>query len=199
MSARAARAGLAIVWLTAAVAGSAQELGETVRGEVTAVALRDVPAHITVRLESGAEVDATLSPRVRLSFKPGAWRFDQRPDVSDLQRGMSVQFRWDPRRVDRVLVLSAPEAARPGGGLLEPDTPSWGGPKGTAAYEAGRELDATVIDVDVAAGTLTARVEGREETFLGAPDDLRGLARDDRVVLTTGEGGRLVEVRRGPR
>lgn len=192
-----ARAAIAAAWVAAAAASaaSAQDLGEAVRGEVTAVALRDSPARLTVRLESGVEVDANLSPRVRVTFKPGVWRFDGRPDVSDLQRGMSVQFRWDPRRVDRVLVLSAPEGARPGAGLVEPEAPSWGGVKGTSAYEAGREIAAIVVAVDVAAGRLTAQVDGREETFLGAPDDLRRLAKDDRVVLTTGEGGRIVAVR----
>jgi hypothetical protein len=196
VSARTALAGLAAAWVAAGALGSAQDLGETVRGEVTAVALRDTPARITVRLESGVEVDVTLSPRVRVTFKPGVWRFDERPAASDLQPAMIVQFRWDPRRVDRVLVLSAPEGARPGGGLVEPAAASWGGIKGTATYEAGHELRAVVVAVDAAAGTLSARVDGRVETFLGAPDDLRDLARGDRVVLTTGDAGRVVGVRR---
>ena len=52
-----------------------------------------------------------------------------------------------------------------------------------------------MIDVHVAAGTLTAEVEGRSETFLADPRDLRGLRKGERVLLVIGEGGRAVSVR----
>jgi hypothetical protein len=173
----------------------AQDAGRTVRGEITRVALQESPRRLVVRLEDGSEVDALLADAARVSFKKGVWRYDDPPDVSDLQPGMSVEFKWDPERVDRVLVLTVPDGARPRGGYDQPAEPSWSGPKPTAAYEAGRELPASVLEVSVAAGTLTAEVEGRSQTFLADPRDLRALRKGERVVLVTGEGGRLAAVR----
>ena len=185
----------AAVLLLAASGAPAQETGQTVRGEITAVALRDTPRSLTVRLEDGTEVAALLGPGRGSPSRRACGASTRGPTSRDLQRGMSVQFRWDPRRVDRILVLAVPSGARPGGGYDERYEPSWGGARPSVVREAGLELRAVVTAVDVAAGTLGARVDGSDEVFLGAPSDLRGLRKGDRVVLVTGEGGRLASVR----
>jgi hypothetical protein len=186
---------LAVAVLMGAAPAPAQETGQAVRGEVIAVALGDTPRRVTVRLDDGTEVEAVLAPRTRVTARPGVWRFGPKLVVPDLQRGMAVAFRWDPKRVDRIQVVAVPPDARPGGGTEAPDTPSWGGARPSAAYEAGRELEARVVAVNVAGGRLTVSVDGREQVFLGAAADLRGLARGDRVVLVIGEDGRLASVR----
>jgi hypothetical protein len=189
------RFAVAAVLGLAASGTEAQDPGRTVKGEITGVALRDSPRWFSVRLDDGTELEARLAERARVTFKPGVWRFDAPPQVSDLQRGMTVQLTWDPDRVDRVLVLAVPPDARPGGGYDDPVEPSWGGAKPPPLYEAGRELPARVLDVSVAAGTLTAEVEGRPQTFLADPRDLRTVRKGERVVLVTGENGRLLSVR----
>ena len=148
-----------------------------------------------MRLDDGSEVEATLADRPRVTAKPGAWPHGPRVQVSDLQPGMTVQFKWDSHRIASVLVLAAPEAAKPGGGYETPAAASWGGAKGLPAYDAGLELPAVVVEVNVAAGTLTAEVDGRTQAFVADPRDLRELRKGERVVLTTGEGGRLAAVR----
>ena len=173
-----------------------QDAGRTVKGEITAAALRERPRRLTVRLEDGAEVEARLDDKARVTGRPGAWRFEAPLQVADLQPGMTVQFRWSPERVDRVLVLEVPPGARPGGGYDEPAAPSWSGAAPAPAYDAGRELTGRVLEVNVAAGTVTIEVEGRRESFLADPPDLRGLRKGERVVLRTGENGRVASLRR---
>lgn len=186
---------LALLLALTASGTGAQDAGVTVKGVITGVALGDTPRRLTVRLDDGVEVEATLADRARVTFKRGVWRFDSPPHVSDLQRGMTVQFTWDPGRVERVLVLAVPPEARPGGGYDAEAAPSWGGAKPQPAYDAGRELAARVLEVNVAAGTLTAEVEGQPRTFLADPRDLRVVRKGERVVLVTGENGRLASVR----
>ncbi len=198
--ARAIRGPLALAALLTAVAppppSSGQEAERTVKGEITAAALKERPRRLTVRLEDGTEVDAHLDDKARVSFRPGVWRFEGPPRVADLQPGMTVEFKWSPGRIDRVLVLAVPPQARPGGGDDEAAAPSWSGAAPPPAYEAGRELAGRVVDVNVAAGTVTVEVEGRPTGFLADPRDLRGLRKGERVVLITGENGRLASLRR---
>src|SRR5262245_48835138 len=186
---------LAVLLALVAAPGTAQEPGRTVKGEITGVALQERPPRLVVRLDDGTEAEAKLTDRTRVTFKRGVWRYDAPPRLADLQRGMTVQFRWKPDGLERVLVLQVPPDARPGGGYDEPAPPSWGGTKPLPAYEPGRQLRGRVIDVNAAAGTLTAEVEGRPQTFLADPPDLRALRKGERVVLVTGEDGRLVSVR----
>jgi hypothetical protein len=185
---------LAVLLALTAAAG-AEEAGRTVKGEITGVALLDRPPRLTVRLDDGAEVEATLGDRTHVTFKRGTWPHESPPHVSDLQRGMTVRFKWSPDRVDRILVLAVPPGARPGGGYDAVAPPSWGGARPAPAYEAGRELRGRVLEANVAAGTLTAEVDGRPRSFVADPRDLRPLRRGERVVLLTGEDGRLAAVR----
>jgi hypothetical protein len=184
-----------VVTLALAASLAAQDAGQTLRGEITAVALKDTPRRVTVRLEDGSEVEATLADRARVTFKPGVWRHPTRPQASDLQRGMTVEFKWAPQRVAGLHVLAVPETAQPGGGYDTASAPSWGGAKGLPAYEAGRELRGRVVSVNVAGGTLTVAIEGREQAFLADPRDLRALTKGAQVVMVTGDDGRLVSVR----
>lgn len=190
-----ARALAVLVAAGGPVAASAQDVGRTVKGDIVAVALLESPRRLTVRLDGGAEVEALLAHDARVTFKRGVWRFGSPPHVSDLQPGMTVQFKWHPDGVDRLLVLQVPPDARPGAGYEQAAAPSWGGAGPATAYEAGREIRARVVDVNVAAGTLTVEVDGRPQAFLADPRDLRGLRKGVRVVLVTGEGGRLASVR----
>ena len=185
---------LAVALMTIGTAGWAQDAGQTVTGVITAAALRDTPRRLSVRLDDGAEVEATLADRTRVTFTRGLWSDPKPPHVSALRKGMTVQFKWGPQ-VDRVRVLAVPPGARPGGVYEDAESPSWGGAKPTQVYEAGRELTGRVLDVNVAAGTLTVEVEGRSQTFLADPRDLRALGKGARVVLVTGDGGRLTSVR----
>jgi hypothetical protein len=103
---------------------------------------------------------------------------------------MTVRFVWNPARVERMTVLVVPPEPPPGS-----DVPSWSGAKPPTAYEAGRELRGRVLEANAAAGTLTVEVDGRRETFLADPRDLRTLRKDARVVIVTGEDGRVASVR----
>lgn len=184
---------LAVVLALSPVLAGAQEPGQTVRGEVTAVALQETPRRLTVRLDDGTEVDATLADRARVRFKPGTWPYRD-PAPTDLQRGMTVEFKWGTN-VASLLVMAVPPGARRGGGYESAEGPSWSGAKGLPVYEAGRELRGRVVRVNVAGGTLTANVEGKDQTFLADPRDLRALAAGTQVVMVTGEDGRLASLR----
>jgi hypothetical protein len=173
-----------------------QDVGRTVKGEITAAALRERPRRLTVRLWDGTEVEAHLDDKARITSRPGVWRFASPLQAADLQPGMTVEFKWRPDRVDRVVVLAVPPTARPGGGYDEAAPPSWSGAAPTPDYDAGRELTGRVLDVNVAAGIVTVELNGRPTGFLADPRDLRGLRKGERVVLLTGENGRLASLRR---
>jgi hypothetical protein len=183
-----------LVALSGSEAG-AQDAGQTVKGVVTSVDLKGQPPRLVVRLDDGVEVEPTLARKVRVAFRPGVWRFDSAPAMSDLQPGMTVQFEWDPRGIRRVRVLEVPPDARPGGGYDVPAPPSWGGAKALPDYEAGREFVARILGVNAAGGSFDADVDGRRQTFLADVRDLRSLRVGGWYALVTGEGGRVVSVR----
>lgn len=191
------RAGPLLLSVLMALSGSvawAQDAGQTVKGVIVGADLKGEPPRLVVRLDDGVEVEPTLARKVRVTFRPGVWRFDSAPDVSDLQVGMTVQFEWDPREIRRVRVLEVPPDARPGGGYDVPETPSWGA-KALPGDETGRELVARIVGVNAAGGTFEAEVDGRRQTFLADVRDVRALRVGGWYALVTGEGGRVVSVR----
>ncbi|MET0557040.1 MAG: hypothetical protein ABW221_28625 [Vicinamibacteria bacterium] len=181
MSRRAALA------LTLALSGpaSAQDPGALVRGVVVRSAADAAPPHLVVRLDDGAEVEVTLSTRARVSFAPALWTFDTPPLLADVQAGMRVELRWDPRRVERVRVLEVPAGTR-AGVPVEMPAESWGGTKARPAAETGQRARHVLYGVLVSAEreAVTVEVEGRRYRYLTAGRDLaRGLRRGARIRL----------------
>lgn len=186
----ASAAGILALLLGAAL--PAQEVGETLTGEIADVDLHGSPRTVTVELDGGGRVEARIANRTRIVFPPGLEREFPSPGVGDLKPGMKVRFRWAGDDVtDRLHVTDAPMY---GGGRVEPNRPR-PTPTPTPRVER-RELKVRVLDVDARRSEIRADVAGRAQTFRVAERSLLG--RVDRgdllVVVVESRGGEQVIV-----
>jgi hypothetical protein len=162
---------------------SAQQPGEELQGVITHVELRGSPRVIKVNVPGKGEVTAGIANRTRIVAKYGVAGLSANPELSDLQPGMTVRFKFDPQTVERIHIVDAPPGMRP---RSEDKTPTGG---------QAQELKVRILSTN-GRDQIDADVAGRRQTYRVSDSGLlRGFRNGDLVVLTLDSAGLVSDIR----
>ena len=164
-----------------ALPASAQQAGEELEGVITHVELSGSPRVIRVDVPGRGQIEAPIANRTRVVAKFGVGGLSADPELSDLQPGMKVRFKFDPQAVERIHVVDAPAGMRP----REDKTPT-----------AGQAQEMKVRVLGITGNEIQADVAGRRQTFrVNDSSLLRGFRNNDLVILTVDNAGMVTDVR----
>jgi Cu/Ag efflux protein CusF len=162
---------------------AAQQPGEELQGVITHVELSGSPRVIRVDVPGRGQIEVNIANRTRVVAKNGVGGLGANPELSDLQPGMTVRFKYDRNNVERIHVVDAPPGMRPRGEDKAP----------TAGQD--QQLKVRILSTN-SRDEIVADVAGRRQVFRVRESGLlRGFRTGDLVVLTVDGAGMVTDVR----
>lgn len=160
---------------------SAQQPGEEIEGVITHVELRGSPRVIRVNVPGRGEIVANIANRTRVVAKNGVGGMGANPELSDLQPGMTVRFKFDSQNVERIHVVDAPPGMKP---------------RDDKRATSGQDQQLKVRILSVGRDEIQADVAGRRQTYrVTDPNLLRGFRNGDLVVVSVDGAGMVTDIR----